>query len=395
MGKHGFLTPKAISNRIKSKGLQKLRWYCQMCQKQCRDENGFKCHCMSEGHQRQMSIVSMNPNKVIDSFSEDFEALFMELLKRRFGEKRVYANMVYQEYIAESHHIHMNSTMWTTLTGFVKYLGRTGKCTVDQTERGWFLQFVKRDAESIESREARKRKEQAAKDEDQRHSKNLRQQVKASWDKAQSRGKKSMAASTDLKRDESTAKVALRLTVKKQTALKRTFASAKATSKNATSTKESGPSSKKRPKLSAMETIMARDMERKRQEEAARAATEAAANAKRTDYWITEDIVVKVVDKKLAGGRYYKKKGVVRGVEDRYIASLHMVDDASKIRIDQEDLETVIPALGRRVKILNGEGRGKIGVLKSLDIDNFQGVVRLSDGVTLKKDYEDISKYSA
>ena len=38
MPKHGFLTPKAISNRIKAKGLQKLRWYCQVCQKQCRDE---------------------------------------------------------------------------------------------------------------------------------------------------------------------------------------------------------------------------------------------------------------------------------------------------------------------------------------------------------------------
>lgn len=38
MGKSDFLTPKAIANRIKSKGLQKLRWYCQMCQKQCRDE---------------------------------------------------------------------------------------------------------------------------------------------------------------------------------------------------------------------------------------------------------------------------------------------------------------------------------------------------------------------
>lgn len=65
MGKDGFLTPKAIANRIKvvsfflfflcsfgsplltlqAKGLQKLRWYCQMCQKQCRDENGFKVRC--------------------------------------------------------------------------------------------------------------------------------------------------------------------------------------------------------------------------------------------------------------------------------------------------------------------------------------------------------------
>ena len=42
MGKNGgFLTPKAISNRIKAKGLQKLRWYCQSCQKQCRDEVSF------------------------------------------------------------------------------------------------------------------------------------------------------------------------------------------------------------------------------------------------------------------------------------------------------------------------------------------------------------------
>jgi len=38
MGKADFLSPKAIGNRIKAKGLQKLRWYCQMCQKQCRDE---------------------------------------------------------------------------------------------------------------------------------------------------------------------------------------------------------------------------------------------------------------------------------------------------------------------------------------------------------------------
>ena len=28
-------TPKDIANRQKAKGLQKLRWYCQMCQKEC------------------------------------------------------------------------------------------------------------------------------------------------------------------------------------------------------------------------------------------------------------------------------------------------------------------------------------------------------------------------
>ena len=48
--------PTQIANRIKAKGLQKLRWYCQMCGKQCRDENGFKCHLSSESHQRQMMV---------------------------------------------------------------------------------------------------------------------------------------------------------------------------------------------------------------------------------------------------------------------------------------------------------------------------------------------------
>ena len=46
--KHDFMSPKAIANRIKAKGLQKLRWYCQMCEKQCRDENGFKVSMVIE-----------------------------------------------------------------------------------------------------------------------------------------------------------------------------------------------------------------------------------------------------------------------------------------------------------------------------------------------------------
>lgn len=29
-------------------GLGRLKWYCQVCQKQCRDENGFKMHSQSE-----------------------------------------------------------------------------------------------------------------------------------------------------------------------------------------------------------------------------------------------------------------------------------------------------------------------------------------------------------
>ena len=44
MPKNDVGGPKWLANKMKSKGLQKLRWFCQMCEKQCRDENGFKCH---------------------------------------------------------------------------------------------------------------------------------------------------------------------------------------------------------------------------------------------------------------------------------------------------------------------------------------------------------------
>lgn len=52
---------------------------------------------------------------------------FMELLRRRFGTRRVHCNIVYNEYISDRDHTHMNSTKWETLTEFVKWLGREGK----------------------------------------------------------------------------------------------------------------------------------------------------------------------------------------------------------------------------------------------------------------------------
>ena len=120
MGKKAEVgTPKWLSNKIKSKGLQKLRWYCQMCEKQCRDENGFKCHTMSESHQRQLLLFGENSGKYLSGYSKDFEKAYTDILRRQYPEKRVHANVVYQQYINDKDHIHMNSTCWVTLTSFV------------------------------------------------------------------------------------------------------------------------------------------------------------------------------------------------------------------------------------------------------------------------------------
>lgn len=70
---------------MKSKGLQRLRWYCQVCEKQCRDENGFKCHAQSESHLRQMLVVGENAGRHIDQFSRQFQSEFVSMLSRRYG----------------------------------------------------------------------------------------------------------------------------------------------------------------------------------------------------------------------------------------------------------------------------------------------------------------------
>ena len=54
---------------------------------------------------------------VIDGFSDSFLHEFMEHLRRSHPHSRVAAKIVYNEYIANRHHIHMNSTKWLTLTG--------------------------------------------------------------------------------------------------------------------------------------------------------------------------------------------------------------------------------------------------------------------------------------
>ena len=99
----------------------------------------------SESHLRQMRVFAENPNSILDEFSRDFEKGYLETLSHLHGTKRVKANTVYQEYIADKHHIHMNSTTWTTLTGFLMYLGRESKAIVDETEKGWFIQYIDRD----------------------------------------------------------------------------------------------------------------------------------------------------------------------------------------------------------------------------------------------------------
>ncbi|CAG9789795.1 unnamed protein product [Diatraea saccharalis] len=378
-------TPKYIANKIKAKGLQKLRWYCQMCQKQCRDENGFKCHTMSESHQRQLLLFADNANKYIDDFSKEFADGYLELLRRQFGTKRVNANKVYQEYISHRDHLHMNATQWETLTEFVKWLGREGKCVVDETEKGWFVAYIDRDPAAVAAMEAKAKKEKMDKDDQERMLEFIQKQVERG--KKQSTGNDSEPSYSEFKRESSQEKVMLNLNLKRKPDEKKpeplqsvSFKLKGKDEKDVSNKKAKFDEGKSR---TALDEVM--EMEERAKEK-----------ANRKDYWLHEGVVVKIVTKSL-GDKFYKKKAIIEKVIDKYGAQVKLIDENVKLKLDQNHLETVIPSPGRQVRFVNGAYRGLVGVLKHVDTDDYCCRVEISEGpltgrLVKKVQYEDICK---
>lgn len=83
-----------------------------------------------------------------------------------------------------------------------------------------------------------------------------------------------------------------------------------------------------------------------------------------------KDIVVKITTSKL-GEKYYKKKAVVTEVIDKYTGVVRLLDTDTVIKIDQAHLETVLPAIGKEVIIVNGAYRGEIAILEDINQDKF------------------------
>ncbi|KJZ75570.1 hypothetical protein HIM_05033 [Hirsutella minnesotensis 3608] len=169
---------KHLANKLKSKGLQRLRWYCQVCEKQCRDANGFKMHSQSESHVRQMLMVGEDPKKFINEFSNQFLKDFIQLLKTGHGEKQVHINHFYQEYIANKEHIHMNATKWPSLTEFAKHLGRESICRVEENEKGIHIAWIDNSPDALRRQEALRRREAQDQGDEQLEQRIIKEQIR-------------------------------------------------------------------------------------------------------------------------------------------------------------------------------------------------------------------------
>ncbi|KAF5984868.1 hypothetical protein FBULB1_3162 [Fusarium bulbicola] len=161
---------KYVANRMKAKGLQRLRWYCQVCEKQCRDANGFRQHTMSESHVRQMLLVGEDPKKYIKSYTQQFQSDFLQLLRTGHGEKPVHINQFYQD-----------------LTEFAKHLGREGICRVEENDKGIHIAWIDRSPEALRRQDALRRKEAQDQGNEEIEQRMIREQIKRAQATAGSR----------------------------------------------------------------------------------------------------------------------------------------------------------------------------------------------------------------
>lgn len=370
-----------------------------MCQKQCRDENGFKCHINTEAHQRQMLLFGQNTGSYTYQFSKDFFDLFMDILKRQFGTKRVKANKVYQQVIAHKDHVHMNSTRWHTLTGFCQWMGKAGICVVDMIDDEWWITYIDRDPETLERQRKAAKKKKMDKDDEERLLEFIEQQVER--DKKRKEGEDDEEEPeqkfTEFVRENEEDKIKLDMKLfKRPDPPAPLLSSAKPlrldtysdisdtmSEKSYKSTKSNKSVASTSSRKSALEEIMEQEERKKEQKN-------------RKDYWLAEGIVVKVMTKSL-GSNYYKQKAVVQEVIDNYRGKIKLIESGEKFKIDQEHLETVIPKVDGRVRILNGAYRDSMATLKSIETSRFSVTLEIEKGcfkgrIITGIPYEDFSK---
>jgi DNA/RNA-binding protein KIN17 len=284
------------------------------------------------------------------------------------------------------------------LTEFVKYLGRTGKCKVDETPKGWFITYIDRDSETIFKENMKNKRVRADLAEEEKQEREIKKQIEKA-------GELSVNNDGVESGDVDNGEVRPAKELKLDSGVKVGFALGL---KSNNVGKDRGESSSSRLVFEEVED-KERKMERSKEssnggksgksalEELMKEEEKAKERSNRKDYWLFEGIIVKVMSKALAEKGYYKQKGVVRKVIDKYVAEIEMLESKHKLRVDQEELETVIPQIGGLVKIVNGAYRGSNARLLGVDTEKFCAKVQIEkgiyDGRVLKAvEYEDICK---
>ena len=252
-----------------------------------------------------------------------------------------------------------------------------------------YVTWIDRDPETIARQEALEKKEKMAKDDDELMAEFINKQIERGGENDNN----DKTEYTELLRSKDE-KISLNLEMKgrpRSEPMKPNAVLIKP-SKSASGNEKPKKDTEKRKK-SALEEIMEEDQLRKRLKENNRITTDSPDKVS-TSRWLKKGIVVKIVTKSL-GDKFYKQKGYIKEIvgDDKMAAIIVLNSNGTKVKLDQAHLETVIPAVGRKVVILSGPYRGKHAILKDLDVDNFCARLKVEEsGDKISLAYEKFSK---
>jgi DNA/RNA-binding protein KIN17 len=282
----------------------------------------------------------------------------------------------------------MNATKWSTLSEFVKHLGREGIVHVDETERGFYISWIDNSPHTLAKREAVMKMERQNKDQEERDRLLIEEQIERGGSAVSLTAP--IAVATEIKRDPTTEKISINLTKRPiGTASRRYLNLPLASSSNQTSSllklEENNfglenstfippPVKSEKRTFAVLDEILQSEEKNKKKKPIADNSTNADSKEKveSSDFpWIKPGIIVKVLNSSLAGGKYMNRKGkIIRCIGD-YVAEIQLLDSSDVIRLDQVHLQTSVPPVGDLVLVLKGDDRGAMALVEKLHIDRF------------------------
>ena len=142
-----------MSDSSRHRGLGKLKFYCQLCSKQCRDANGLKNHSEAESHKAKAQLFRDDPEKFISEFSDQFQENFIDVLKDISRNGWFSATEVYKEIVKDPDHVHLNATRWKDFTEFLTFITEKGIIRRRPRERGGVeIQLIDKELEEKSGR---------------------------------------------------------------------------------------------------------------------------------------------------------------------------------------------------------------------------------------------------
>merc|ERR550519_432859 len=241
---------------------------------------------------------------------------------------------------------------------------------IAETEKGWYVTWVLKDPEQEEKEKKAAKKEKMAKDDEERIKEYIDEQIERA--KLQAKNDEEFMATELLKSEEETLKLDLKVKD-----VKKVKSDAEMEYKNALKEMSKVADNKYKKKednkrrIVALEEIMEEELKKKRFKE--------KNDPTMVNAWIRADIVVKIITKSL-GDKYYKKKGRIVEVIDDFAALVVLNETGTKLKLDQEHLETVIPSIGRKVVVLWGKFGGKEAVLDGVNTKEFSADLLIETG---------------